>query len=95
MGNIFGFMSYGIVLGVFGLLLVLSGWMEYLMLEAIEAVPTININAAPEGLNEITGSFIPEGGTPLMSPLGGDPCIFYQIELQELHHTKTAPTGPP
>ena len=68
---------------VFGVLFIITGWLEFSLLQTIEAIPISKIEGAAEGLNEIQGRLIPENGNPLTSPMSKQKCVFYQLELQQ------------
>lgn len=73
---------------IFGVLFIIAGWLEFSLLQTIEDIPTAKIAGAAEGLNEIQGLIVSENNKPLESPLSKQPCVFYQIELQELRRNK-------
>ncbi|MCL5011591.1 MAG: hypothetical protein M1594_01715 [Candidatus Marsarchaeota archaeon] len=68
---------------IFGVLFIVAGWLEFSLLQTIEAIPLSKIEGAAEGLNEIQGNLIPEKGNPLISPISKQECFFYQLELQK------------
>jgi len=68
---------------IFGVLFIIAGWLEFSLLQTIEAIPISKIEGAAEGLNEIQGRLIPENGNPLTSPMSKQKCVFYQLELQQ------------
>jgi hypothetical protein len=76
-----------IVLLVLGALALYVGVSGFNVLKSVKKLPKVKVNDAQNGLNVIQGSLIAEKNT-LKSPLGKKDCIFYQIDLQELIHTK-------
>ncbi|MDE1860290.1 MAG: hypothetical protein KGH72_01075 [Candidatus Micrarchaeota archaeon] len=87
----FGFHSLPIaaaILAVLGILLILYGWRQFSLMQQVEGTPATKIEGAAEGLNEIYGVFIPESAKPLKSPLSGSECVYCQLDLQQLVHTK-------
>ncbi len=70
---------------IFGIVFIVLGWSELSLLESIENTPTVKIDGAANGLNEIQASVVPQYDTAqLMSPIGKKYCVFYQVELQHL-----------
>ena len=68
---------------IFGVLFIIAGWLEFSLLQTIEAIPISKIEGAAEGLNEIQGRLIPENGDPLTSPMSKQKCVSYKMELQK------------
>ena len=73
---------------IFGVVFVFAGLKEFSLTQAIEDTPTAKIDGAADGLTEVNGHFVPESGTTLKSPISGWDCLYYQLNIQELVHTK-------
>jgi hypothetical protein len=71
---------------IFGVLFIISGWLEYSLLQKIDEIPFSKIQGAAEGLNEIQGKLEPEE-KPLTSPISKQECVLYQLDLQRLINT--------
>ena len=82
--NILPYLAGDVLL--FGALFVVGGWMEFRLMQTIDDIPTINIEGAAEGLNEINAQFIPETSNPLLSPMSKQNCIYYQATIEEYVH---------
>lgn len=67
---------------LFGIIFILEGWLEFSLSETIKDIPTIKIDAAAAGLNEISASFTPEAGGPLISLMSKQKCIYYSTTLE-------------
>ena len=67
---------------IFGFLFIVNGWIEFSRSNMIKDIPTIKINAAGAGVNEINATFMPENGDGLVSPLSHQKCIFYKLTYQ-------------
>jgi hypothetical protein len=82
-------LSVGLGMGViFGVVFVFAGLKEFSLTQAIEDTPTAKIDGAADGLTEVNGRFVPEGGKLLRSPISGWDCLYYQLNIQELVRTK-------
>jgi hypothetical protein len=55
-------------------------------MQTIDGIPTISIEGAADGLNEINAQFVPESGDALVSPLANKACVYYQVSLEEYVH---------
>lgn len=80
----------GMDLLLFGALLTIVGWIEFSLSEIIKGIPTSKIEGAAAGLNEISASFIPEGGEEMVSPLSNTKCIYYSLQLERLVRNKNS-----
>lgn len=67
---------------VFGALFIFVGWLEFSLNQSIKDIPTIKIDAAAAGVNEIVAMFVPEKES-LLSPISKQQCIFYSTLLQK------------
>ncbi len=70
----------------FGALFIIGGWLEFSLSQAIKDIPTIKIDAAAAGVNEINAAFVPEKGSPLTSLMSQQKCIFYRATLEQYVH---------
>ena len=80
--------TFGLVFILCGAGLVLAGWLQFSLLQKIEDIPEAKIEGAAEGLNNLQGLLVAESGTGLISPIAKTECVFYQVELQGLVHTR-------
>lgn len=74
---------WAIFLTAFGLIFILVGWLEFSLLEEVESVPSAKIDAAADGVSEVSGQVLPEKGDCLISPLSKQKCVYYWIDLQQ------------
>jgi hypothetical protein len=73
-----------ILILIFGIALIAGGWQQFSLFKSLEKAPKVKMNDKNSGLGVVQGTWIGEKEL-LTSPLAKKKCIFYQIELQELH----------
>ncbi len=71
---------------MFGALFILEGWLEFSLEQTIRDIPTIKIDAAAAGLNEINAAFIQEKGDTITSLVSKQSCVFYRTALEKYVH---------
>ncbi|MGA3020365.1 MAG: hypothetical protein ABSD68_00225 [Candidatus Micrarchaeales archaeon] len=69
------------VLGGFGVAFIVGGWLEFQLMQTIDDIPTVKIDGASEGLNEISAQFIPEKGDALESLMSKQKCVYFVTTL--------------
>jgi hypothetical protein len=66
---------------VFGAAFIVEGWLEFQLMQTIDDIPTVKIDGASEGLNEISAQFIPEKGDAIESLVSKQKCVYFVTTL--------------
>ena len=83
-----GTVIFPISLLVIGAVLIILGFKKYTIYNFLANTPITKIHVATYGLYKVKGRFIPYNNQVLISPIGGQRCIYYSVSLWYIYEVR-------